>query len=65
MTRDGHKSFSVAHDDMLTLPNHPESSFLESAYRVEMVDTREFPHGLCRNFYFVRFLITAHLLCRS
>lgn len=63
MTRDGHKSFSVAHDDMFTLPDHPESGF--SAYRVEMVDTLEFHHGLCRNFYFVRFLITAHLLCRS
>jgi hypothetical protein len=45
MTRDGHKSLSVAHDDMLTLPDHPESGFLESAYRVEMIDTREFRHG--------------------
>ena len=64
MTRDGHKSLSVAHDDMFTPSDYPESGFLESAYRVEMVDTREFHYGLCRNFYFVRFLITAHLLCR-
>ena len=65
MARDGHKSFSVAHDDMSTLPDHPESGFFKSPYRVEVVNTWEFRHRLCHNFYFVRFLITAHLFCRS
>ncbi len=65
MTWHGHKSFSVAHDDMFTLPYHPESDFFESSYGVEMVDAWELPHGLCRDVYFVRFLITAQLSCRS
>ena len=38
MTRDGHQSFSVAHDDMFTVPNYPESGFFESPYCIEMVD---------------------------
>lgn len=36
--------FTVIHDNMLALPDYPKTCFFECAYRVKMVDSRNFGH---------------------
>jgi len=38
VARDRHDSGAIGHDDVLALASDPESSFLEGANRVEVID---------------------------
>ena len=41
VTRNGHDALTVAHDDVLSLTHDPETSLLQRAYGVEMIDAAD------------------------
>ena len=66
MTRDSDDVNSIRHDDVPTLANNAESSFLKRRYRAEMMDTGKFWHLLRDNLNFPNLAFRYHFIhCRQ